>query len=142
MVKAMGRWRASAVRRWRTVSSAADRGYNVIEAVIVVPLLIVFTLLVVQLALLWHGRHVAEAAAQAAARSAAGYRSTAEVGRTDGANYLAQVAPNLLQSPSVQVDRSARTVTVTVKARVITVVPFADFTVSEVAAAPVEVFTN
>lgn len=141
-MKAIGEWRASVVRRWRTASSASDRGYNVIEAVIVVPIIVVFTLLVVQMALLWHGRHIAEAAAQAAARSAAGYNSSAEVGRVDGANYLAQVAPNLLQTPTVTVDRTARAATVTVTAKVLAVIPFADFTVTEVAAAPVEAFTK
>ena len=137
-----GRWRVSAVRRWRAASSATDHGYNVIEAAIVVPILVVMTLLVVQMALLWHGRHVAEAAAQAAARSAAGYNSSADVGRSDGASYLAQVAPNLLQSPSVSVARNGRTVTVTVTAKVLAVIPFADFTVTEGAQAPVEAFTN
>jgi len=141
-VKTIGRWRASAVRRWRTASSAADRGYNVIEAVIIVPIIIGFTLLVVQMALLWHERHLAEAAAQAAARSAAGYNSSAEVGHADGVNYLAQVAPNLLQTPDVRVDRTAFSATVTVTAKVMAVLPFADFTVTEVAVVPVETFTN
>ena len=82
----MDRWTAAAVRRWRAATADRDGGYNPMEAAIIVPIIIVFTMMVVQFALLWHGRHVAEAAAQAAARSAAVYTSTAAVGQADGAS--------------------------------------------------------
>ena len=62
---------------------------------IIVPV-IIMTMVVVQFVLLWHGRHVAQAAAQTAARAAATYQGSAAVGRADGDAYLAQVAPNLL----------------------------------------------
>jgi Flp pilus assembly protein TadG len=133
-------WRAAAVRRLRTALSDPDRGYNVIEAVIVVPIIIIFTLVVVQFALLWHGRHVAEAAAQAAARSAAGYSATAATGQADGVSYLAQVAPNLLRAPVVTVDRTPLRVQVTVRAQVLSIIPFGSFSVSQAAAVPVETF--
>jgi Flp pilus assembly protein TadG len=132
--------RAAVAGRWARVRSHPDRGYSILEAVIVVPTIIVFTLLVVQFALLWHGRHVAEAAAQAAARSAARYSASAATGQADGASYLAQVAPRLLQDPVVTVTRGPLRVQVTVRATVLSVIPFAAFTVSEAAAVPVEVF--
>ena len=90
------RWRTAVVRRWRAAVAQPEAGYNPLEAAIITPIIIVFTMLIVQFALLWHGRHVAEAAAQAAARSAAAYTSTAALGQADGASYLAQVAPHLL----------------------------------------------
>lgn len=138
----MERWKAAAVRRWRAAVADRDGGYNPMEAAIIVPIIMVFTLLVVQFALLWHGRHVAEAAAQAAARSAAAYTSTAAVGQADGASYLAQVAPHLLTDPAVTVARGPQEVTVTVTATVPSVIPFGHFTVNETAAAPVEAFVN
>ena len=136
------RWKATVVRRWRAAVADRDAGYNPMEAAIIVPIIIVFTMLVVQYAWLWHGRHVAEAAAQAAARSAAAYTSTASVGQADGASYLDQVAPHLLTDRTVTVDRGPQTVTVTVTATVTSVIPFGHFTVTETAAAPVETFVN
>src|SRR5664280_400237 len=61
--------------RWRRLRDARDRGDATVEAVIIVPVLVVLTLLVVQFVLVWHGRHVAQAAAQTAARSAAAYQA-------------------------------------------------------------------
>lgn len=133
-------------RRWRAAVAEPDAGYNPLEAAIITPIIIVFTMLIVQFALLWHGRHVAEAAAQAAARSAAAYTSTAAVGQANGASYLAQVAPHLLTGAAVRVDRGPQSVTVrvtaTVTATVPSVIPFGTFTVTETATAPVEVFVN
>jgi Flp pilus assembly protein TadG len=49
--------------------------------VIIVPIIVVLTLLVVQFVLVWHGRHVAQAAAQNAARSAAAYQAQPAAGQ-------------------------------------------------------------
>ncbi len=138
----MLRWRAAVGRRWRAAAAEPDAGYNPLEAAIIVPIFIVFTMLIVQFALLWHGRHVAEAAAQAAARSAAAYTSTAAAGQADGASYLTQVAPHLLTGAAVTVDRGPQSVTAAVTATVPSVIPFGTFTVTETAVAPVEVFVN
>jgi Flp pilus assembly protein TadG len=118
-----------------------DRGSVTTEAVLIVPIVVVLTMVVVQFVLLWHGRHVAQAGAQAAARSAAAYQATAAAGQVDGDAYLQQVAPNLLPGRDVQVVRDATTVTVTVHADVLSVIPFGSFTVDESATAPVEAFT-
>ena len=109
---------------------------------IIVPVIIIATLVVVQFVLLWHGRHVAQAAAQTAARAAATYQGSAEGGRADGDAYLAEVAPNLLPGRNISVTRDASTVVVTVHADVLTVIPFGNFTVDEQASAPVEAFTS
>lgn len=119
-----------------------DTGSTTTEAVIIIPVIIILTLVVIQFVLIWHGRHVAQAAAQTAARAAATYQGTAETGHADGDAYLAQVAPNLLPGPDVQVTRDATTATVNIHADVLTVIPFAGaFTVDEHATAPVEAFT-
>lgn len=133
-------------RRWRRVraesdTAEADRGSTVAEAVIIVPVIIIATLVVVQFVLLWHGRHVAQAAAQTAARAAATYQGSADIGRADGDAYLAEVAPSLLPGRNISVTRDATTVVVTIHADVLTVIPFGNFTIDERASAPVEAFT-
>ena len=120
----------------------ADRGDATVEAVIIVPVIVVLTLLVVQFVLVWHGRHVAQAAAQNAARSAAAYQAQPAAGQAAGDDYLAQVAPHLLPGRSVTVIRDAAGVTVIVSADVLTVIPFAAFHIQEQATAPLEIFVG
>ena len=132
----LGGARARAVRRLR-----GDDGYSVVEVVITFPVLILLVMLVVQFALLWHARHVAEAAAQDGLRSARGYASTAELGQQDAQSYLAQVAPRLLLAPTVDVRRTPTTVTVRVHAGVLSIVPLG-LDVDETAVGPVERFVG
>ena len=127
-------------RRWRRILPGRDRGSSTVEAVITIPVIVVFTLVVIQFALVWNARHTAQAAAQLGARSAATYQSSAGIGQADAEDYLARTAPNLLAGRSVQVDRGADAVTVSVQASVPSVVPFASFTVDEQASAPIEAF--
>lgn len=127
-------------RRERRVLIDRDRGSSTLEAIITIPVLVMFTMVVIQFALLWNARHTAQAAAQLAARSAATYESTAGIGQADAENYLSRTAPNLLQGRSVQVDRNADAVTVTVSASVPSVIPFGAFTITERASAPIEAF--
>ena len=140
------RWqpvRAGSGRVGRAESDHAesDRGSSVAEAVIIIPVTVLATLVVIQFVLLWHGRHVAQAAAQTAARAAATYQSSAELGRADGDAYLARVAPTLLPGRDIQVTRDATTVVVSIHADVLTVIPFGNFSIDERATAPVEAFT-
>ena len=116
-----------------------DGGYSVVEVVITFPVLLLLVMLVVQFALLWHGRHVAEAAAQDGLRTARGYAATAELGQQDAQSYLAQVAPRLLLAPTVDVQRTRTTVTVHVHAGVLSIVPLG-LDVDETAVGPVERF--
>ena len=128
--------------RWRQLRATRDRGDATVEAVIIIPVIVVLTLLVVQFVLVWHGRHVAQAAAQTAARSAAAYQAQPAAGQAAGDDYLAEVAPNLLPGRSVSVTRDAAGVTVIVSADVLTVIPFAAFHIQEQATAPLEIFVG
>lgn len=132
----------SACRQRRPPGARHDRdeGYSIVEAVITLPVMIALTMFVVQYALLWHGRNVAEAAAQDALRTARGYQATATMGKQAALDYLSQVAPKLLTSPQVQVDRTATTVRVRVQAHVSTILGFVSLTVEESASGPVEIF--
>lgn len=116
----------------------ADGGYSVVAAAITLPALILFTMLVVQWALIWHGRHVAEAAVQDGIRAARGYQSTAASGQQSAQAYLNAVAPNLLTEPQISVSRTATTVTVHIQATVLAVVPGGDIVIEEAGTAPVE----
>jgi hypothetical protein len=91
----------------------------------------------VQFALLWHGRHVAEAAAREGLEAGRGFEATAASGQA-AAGYLQDVAPRLLTGSRVDVTRSLTTVRVQVRAQVLNVIPGWDFTVSETVSGPVE----
>jgi len=104
--------------------------------------MILLTMLVLQFAMLWHGKHVAAAVAQTGVQGAAGYRSSAAEGQAQAEGYLADVAPNLLRDATVTVDRGTGTVTARVSARIPSVLPFTDFDVQETVTGPVERFSS
>lgn len=118
----------------------ADDGYTVLEAALVLPVMVFLTMLVIQYALLWHGRHVAEAAAREGLQAASAYRSTPAAGQSAAAEYLHKVAPHLLQRPSVTASGAAGSVTVSVHAVVPSLLGFAQLSVTETATGPVERF--
>jgi len=128
--------------RWRRLRETRDRGDATVEAVIIVPVIVILTLLVVQFVLVWHGRHLAQAAAQTAARAAAAYQAQPAVGQAAGDQYLAEVAPNLLPGRTVTVTRDAASATSIVTADVLTVIPFAAFDIQEQATVPLEIFVG
>jgi Flp pilus assembly protein TadG len=117
-----------------------DRGSSVVEAVLIIPIIVLATLLVVQVVLLWHGRHVAQDAARQAAQTARGFEATAGAGRATAGAYLRQVAPRLLQQPRVSEARTGTTVAITVHARVVAVVPGLHLGVDARSEAPLERF--
>jgi hypothetical protein len=115
-----------------------DGGYSVLEAAIVLPIVFFLIMLIAQWAIVWHARSVTEAAAQEGLRTTENYQATASQGRADTVSYLSQVAPHSLPNPQVSVTRTAQTATVTVTAKVASVIPFGHFTVTETASGPVE----
>jgi Flp pilus assembly protein TadG len=128
-------------RRWLPVRRRdGEGGYSIVEAVITLPALILFVFTVVQYGLVWHARHVAEAAAQDGLRAARAYQATTGDGQAAAADYLHQVAPRLLTSTDVSVTRSTTTVTVRVRGQVLSAIPGAHFTVNETVTGPVERF--
>jgi|SRR5579885_3485479 len=130
------------MRRRLLTRSEPDAGYSVLEAAIVLPVVFLLLMVIVQWAIVWHARNVAEAAAQEGLRTAAAYTATAEAGRADTVNYLAQVAPHALPDPQVTVTRGPTAVTVSVHARVMTLIPFGHFSVDETVSGPIETFVT
>jgi hypothetical protein len=113
-----------------------------VEAAITLPVIILMTMLVVQYALLWHGRHIAESAARDGLEAASGYQAPAGAGKDAVLGYLHDVAPHLLIGPDVNITRTATTVRVQVRARVLRVIPVGEFAVSESVQGPVERFVS
>lgn len=127
-------------RRWRR--PRGDGGFSTLEAVITIPAGLVLLMLVVQVALVWHASHVAQAAAQEGLRVGRGYEATAADGQAQATTYLRTIAPGLIPAPQVSATRDATTVTVTVQADVASVLPitFGCCTITEQATGPVERF--
>jgi hypothetical protein len=126
----------------RSRSGDADAGYSVLEAAIVLPIVFFLIMLIVQWVVVWHARSVTEAAAQEGLRTAEQYQATAAQGHADTGSYLRQVAPHSLPNPKITVTRTARTATVTITAKVASVIPFGHFTVTETASGPVETYVD
>jgi len=122
--------------RWR----GGDRGFSTLEAVVVIPTVVLLTMLVVQYAMVWHARNIAQAAAQNGLQVARGYGATSTQGQASATLYLHDVAGRLLTDTQVSADRGASTVVVTVRATVASVVPFGSFHVSERAVGVTERF--
>ncbi|MCW2525899.1 MAG: TadE family protein, partial [Pseudonocardiales bacterium] len=126
--------------RWWRVVRDADRGFSTLEAVVVIPVVVVMSMIAVQFVMIWHARNVAEAAARDGLRVARGYQSSAARGKVAAEEYLTKVAPRLLSNRACDVARTAASVVIVCRADVASVVPLASYTVSERATGPVETF--
>jgi Flp pilus assembly protein TadG len=144
VISAVRRAGAALRRRHRALRGRdGDAGYSVLEAAITLPIIIVLLLIIVQWAIVWHTRNIANAAAQEALRTAERYNSTGSAGRQDGETYISQVAPHVLPGGCVAVQRTATTVTVHVHCKIkLSVVPFGSYWVDETVSGPVERFTG
>ncbi len=123
-----------------SLTTDTDEGYSVLEVAITLPILLVLIMLVLQTAVLWFARGVAQDAARQGLRAAEAYNATAQNGHDRATHYLNQVAPGALTNPKVTVDRGAQTATVKVTSHVPNLVPFTNFTVDATATGPVESF--
>ncbi|MFF3517380.1 TadE/TadG family type IV pilus assembly protein [Streptomyces sp. NPDC002573] len=84
------------------------------QLVLVVPALLLIALLVVQFALVWHARHIAQYAAERALAAARVEHGTAADGQAQARRSLAALGSRVLTSPSVAVERTATQTTVRV----------------------------
>lgn len=144
MARAAGAGRAARVlrARWFALRAEPERGYSLLAATITLPVVFFLLMGIVQWAIVWHTRNVAQAAAQEALRTAAAYRSSAAAGQADGDSYLAQVAPHVLPHGCVHVTRTATEVRVRVHCSIVSILPFGSYAVDETAAGPVETYVN
>jgi len=107
----------------------------------VLPVLVFLTLLVIQFALLWHARHLAQGAAREGLLAASAWQGTAADGTSTAQTFVAQVAPNLLGGVQVSSSRGAATATVQVSGQLTSPFPLVPaLQISESASGPVERF--
>jgi Flp pilus assembly protein TadG len=105
--------RAGAAHDCRAAQRAGrDRGYSTVEMVVILPVLVLFILAAVQIALALLADEVASGAARHGAQAARAYGGTNAEGRAAAAAYLDAVAPALLPGARIDVTRTPATVTV------------------------------
>src|SRR5262249_52586094 len=106
-----------------------DRGASTLELALLTPVLLLVILAVIQFALVFHARHVALAAAQAAARVAREQRTGdwRAAARAEGVEYVNKIGPKLLTKVSAVPDGTAGVRGVTVGGDAVPIVPFFKF---------------
>ncbi|MGO4748316.1 TadE/TadG family type IV pilus assembly protein [Streptomyces sp. 2MCAF27] len=119
-----------------------DRGAVTAQLVVVVPLLLIVALTVVQVALAWHARHIAQYAAERALAAARVKDGSASEGRAQGRRSLAQLGGRVLTSPSVTVRRTSTQATAHVTGAVMPVLPGLHLTATGTASGAVEHITT
>jgi hypothetical protein len=85
--------------------------------------LMMMALLVVQFALFWHARHIAQYVARRALATARVENGTAQDGRTQARRSLAALAGHILTDASVTAERTSTRTTVRVEGAVMRVLP-------------------
>ncbi|PJN38329.1 pilus assembly protein TadE [Streptomyces sp. CB02959] len=122
--------------RWRD-----DRGAASTQLVLVVPVLLLLAMLIVQFALVWHARHIAQYAARRALAAARTQHGSTAAGRAQAARSLAALGSRTLTTPSVAVERTTAQTTVRVRGTVMVVVPGLHLHASGAASGPTERLT-
>ncbi|TXK36033.1 TadE/TadG family type IV pilus assembly protein [Nonomuraea sp. C10] len=130
------------------MSRRRDGGASVIELALLMPVVLAVVLLIVQVALWFHGRQVAEAAAREGARVARAAPTDSdgweEQARAQARDVVAAIGPRLLSGAEITTaerEPDERHVTVTGSAvQVIPLLPELAFTITATAGGPVECF--
>jgi Flp pilus assembly protein TadG len=125
-----------------------ERGASVIELALLMPVVLAVVLLIVQVALWFHGRQVAEAAAREGARVARSAPADSggweEEARAKALDVVTAIGPRLLggaQAATEERDPDERHVTVTGSAvQVIPLLPELAFTITATSGGPIECF--
>lgn len=121
-----------------TARTSSERGLTSTELAVVMPVLIALVLVPFQVALWWHARQIADAAATEAVDAA----QVATATETDGlraAQWFLDAAGNLTD-PEVTIVRTAEVVTVEVTGRAPRLLPGFDWAVTATASGPIERF--
>jgi Flp pilus assembly protein TadG len=119
-----------------------QRGSASVELVILLPALFAVMFLGMQAALFYHARSIAIAAAQEGARAAGGENASASDGMSAANAFLTDAGgPDVLRGATAEVDRTATTVTVTIRGSSLSVIPGWSPTVVQHASVTVERLT-
>nr|WP_277351633.1 TadE/TadG family type IV pilus assembly protein [Microbispora sp. CL1-1] len=117
-----------------------DRGAATLEMVILFPLLLLVVAAAVQAVFVYQAHSTAQAAAQEGVRAARTDGASRSAGPAAAVRFATRVGGAFLTHPDARAGGDAGTVEVVVTGRVPSFLPIAQWTVSEVARAPVERF--
>ena len=119
-----------------------ERGSVSIELIILLPALFAVMFLGMQAALFYHARTVAIAAAQEGAKAAGGENGTESDGVSAASSFVVEAGgDDVLTGASATADRTATTVTVTVRGHSLSVIPGWNPVIVQSASLPVERLT-
>lgn len=119
-----------------------ERGSASLQAVVVFPALLLIIMTVFQASLFFYSQSAAHMAAQEGVRVTAAKGGTVGGGvdRADG--FLHRIAGTLVESPQITGSRTATQATVTVRGRVVSVVPLLHLTVTQTVTLPSEEYSG
>lgn len=129
--------------RFRPRRPLSERGTSSVELALLGPAILLLTLLIVQTAVYFHARQVAQAAVEQGARATRAYQGTEAEGRQVTNIYFSRLGgPRVTQgSPSVGANIGATDARVTLSTRSVEVIPFfGDWPINVTAAGPIEKF--
>jgi Flp pilus assembly protein TadG len=109
-----------------------------VELAIHMPIAILLVMASLQTGLYFHGRSVAQAAAQEGCRVAAALDGTAEAGHQAAQEFAEQMGAGELEEPQVVVDRAENTARVTVSGTGMSLVPMWHPNIKRTSTCPVE----
>lgn len=121
----------------------SDRGTSAVELAFLAPGLLVLTMLIVQTAIWFHARQVAQAAAEQGARATRAYQGTESKGEQVTLQYFNKLDGSRVTqgTPSVSARIGATSATVTLRTKSVKVIPFfGSWPVEVTAGGPIEKF--
>ncbi len=121
----------------RPARGELERGSAAVEAIMIIPVVLLIFFGIIQGAVVLQANNVAQAAASTAYNSARLYDASSEEGVSAGEAALTQ-AGSIVSGSNVVVQRTAETVTVTVTGTVATLLPGLPVTVSRTVTGPTE----
>lgn len=120
-----------------TVKHRDERG-SIASSVVISATMFLFVMAIIQLGIVLHARNLAEAAAQEAMSTAAAYDGTESSGHTSATQALDTLGPSVLSDRTVEVERTATTVTVRVTGTALNFLPGISPKIVETSTGPVE----
>lgn len=115
-----------------------DECGSIASSLVISATMFLFVMGIIQLGIVLHARNVAEAAAQEAMSSAAAYDGTESSGQSSATQALDTLGPDVLSDRTVEVERTATTVTVRVTGTALNFLPGISPKIVETSTGPVE----
>jgi len=118
--------------------TGGERGSVTVEMVVLMPVLLATLFGGIQAGVVFHARHIAIAAAQEGARTAAAYQASLPVGISAATNAAAGWAGQALTGIQVTGQRTTSRVSITVQGSAVSLLPGVSWPIEQSATLPVE----